>query len=569
MSNDQNEQKVKSDMSRRGFLKTGSLAMGTMVLGGLVAGCGDDVTKIVKSGSDNSTPPPMSWDKSTDVVVVGYGGAGAAAAWAARTAGAQVTLIERAEVAGGSSNINGGLITLGAGTPVQKAAGFNDTADLYYQYLVAAGGSGTSTDHCKVLADDSLALYDWLVNTCGVKFPEGYLDQYPAEDNPTAGLACTGDEFQWDYASKITPMSRSHWVNGQTPEGASTGGRNGSGVFQPIKRTLEKLSPEIIYKTKVTRLVYDSKLERVVGVVMQEQTGDNEFKGQEVYVQAKRAVILTAGGFTNNEEMVKLYCPQIIGSRILGTAGDDGTGIRMGMAVGASVAHMGDAYGFANIGSLLARHSVPGGPLTYGIAVNALGQRFFAEDHYNSFLPIAMWTVRFEEDFNPAYFICDATTWNGIPDASKPTTNIVAQADSIAALATALKTVDGVLEATIAHYNQYAVNDSNKDPLFHKNDKFVREIKTAPFYALKLTATGGSFTWGGLRINTSGQVLSALTQEPVAGLYAAGRTAIDIFGTFYQGSGLSVASCYTFGRIAGAKAGAEKPWTEENSTTPA
>ena len=73
---------------------------------------------------------PETWDAESDVVIAGFGGAGAAAAWEALNAGATVTILEKQGKAGGSTNICGGLIYMGGGTPTQVAAGFNETTTI-------------------------------------------------------------------------------------------------------------------------------------------------------------------------------------------------------------------------------------------------------------------------------------------------------------------------------------------------------------------------------------------------------------------------------------------------------
>jgi 3-oxo-5alpha-steroid 4-dehydrogenase len=594
---EQNDQIVTKDMSRRGFLKASGMAIGAAAVG-IAAGCGDNTTRVIKT-SDGSTSS-VAWDRSTDVIVVGYGGAGAAAAWAARTAGAEVMIIERAAAGGGSTNINGGIVSLGGGTAIQQAAGVNDTPDNFYNYLALAGGPNTSAEHCRVQADNAVDLCNWLVNTCGVKFNPGITIPYPepgcvveADPTCTAGLTRSCDCYAWEWAHQVTPAPRGHYVFGIDPTtGAQTSTRLGSGFFQPIKKTVEALSPTIIYKNKVTQLVYDENLKRVTGVVMQAQTDDAglEFNGQPVYVQATRAVILTAGGFAANLDMRAQYIPATIHDSLTGTVGDDGTGIRIGMDVGADVRNMGYADGnLALMEGALIFAANTGGPMTSSIFVDKRGNRFISEDHYRAYTPVTMRTPSYAQDYEDGtsnvmgvngytcYVICDATTWNncssdvinnpytGINVLSPPTIK-----NTITELAQSLGLPNGSLESTIALYNQNAsANSTNLDPVFHKRDQFVRPIVAPPFYGFPLVSTVGTFTTGGLKINTEAQVIEAVSQQPISGLYAAGRNASDVIGQFYQGSGTGVASAFIFGRIAGANAAAEKPWTASTTGTTA
>lgn len=224
-------------VSRRSFLKGGVAVGGAALVGGVLGGCSPQ-----QSGSDAAPLSPVglpeTWDAESDVVIAGFGGAGAAAAWEALNAGATVTILEKQGKAGGSTNICGGLIYMGGGTPTQVAAGFNETTDNYYQYLVAATGPGVSEDHCRVMADESLDLYHWLVDTLGVVFKPGYNPPWPEEENYDAGLSCTGDEFNLDYVGYCEAVPHSHWVEGLTDnlEGTLTGAKNGSGFFAPLQK---------------------------------------------------------------------------------------------------------------------------------------------------------------------------------------------------------------------------------------------------------------------------------------------------------------------------------------------
>lgn len=231
-------------LSRRAFLQGGVAVGGAALVGGMLGGCSPD-----QSGSNAAPLSPVglpdTWDAESDVVVAGFGGAGAAAAWEALNAGSTVTILEKQSKAGGSTNICGGLIYMGGGTPTQIAAGFDETSDNYYQYLVAATGPGVSEAHCRVMADESLDLYHWLVDTLGVVFQPGYNPPWPEEENYDAGLACTGDEFNLDYAGYCEAVPHSHWVEGLTDdlEGTLTGAKNGSGFFAPPPESSRELIP--------------------------------------------------------------------------------------------------------------------------------------------------------------------------------------------------------------------------------------------------------------------------------------------------------------------------------------
>ncbi|MEG0375976.1 MAG: FAD-dependent oxidoreductase, partial [Raoultibacter sp.] len=541
-----------SRLSRRNFLK-GSALIGGIALGGVaLSAC----TPQEKAEPIQSVGMPEKWDSESDVVIVGFGGAGAAAAWEALNAGDSVTILEKQDKAGGSTKICGGLIFLGGGTPTQKAAGFEETVENYYNYLVTATGPGVSEEHCRVLADNSLDLHKWLVDTLGVEFKGGYNPPWPAEENYKAGLSCTGDEFNLDYVEACTAIPHSHWVDGleENLEGALTGSKNGSGFFVPLQKAVENFSPEILYKSPAEKLVVHPETGRVVGVVTKKENAP-------YYIKARKGVVLSSGGFAMNEDMVHQYIPYAEGGFVIGTPGDTGDGIRMGQGIGAGTRHMNFAYGqFSPATTWMARDSVVGGPLCFGILVSQRGVRFIGEDHYaGSYYAQVMRNPYYYRDYATSYMIFDSETYEQMVAIKEPKPeDILAKGESIGEIAQILGTPSGALENTVAYYNEFAAQ--KQDPVWNKRPDYIRSISTPPYYALSANTMSGLFTYGGLKINTESQVLAAIDDTPIPGLYSAGRNASDILGCGYCGSGASVASCYTFGRIAGRNAAAETPW---------
>lgn len=520
-------------VSRRSFI-AGTAAASAAALG-VVAGATALVPRVAAAPAAVPSPaqPTASWrtwDYAADVVVVGFGGAGGAAAYEAATAGAATIVLERMSAGGGSTNICGGVVMMGGGTPLQTALGFSDTTQNMYNYFSAAGGFGVDADIIHTYCDRSLELYDWLTNTIGVVFNKSYQDRYPAPSNPTYGLYMSGDE--WHYASVATPAPRGHTTMG-IPNSTT---HSGSGVFQPLQAAVIKAGAQILYNTLGKELVVDQLSGRVLGVMAVQE-------GEHLYIKANRAVVITAGGFAFNPDMLAMYAPAFVGVSPLGTAGDDGSGIKMGQAIGADVRNMSDVFAAGPLGTGYS----PVTPMAMSVLINQQGLRYMAEDHYLSWSGMAI-----IEQYTPSYMIVDSNIYKLI---SSPAS--VAQADTIHDLATTLKTPTGVLEDTIALYNQSATG--GVDPLFNKDKRFVVPLVTSPFYALSATGTA-IFTHGGLRINDQAQVLDT-TATPIPGLYAAGRSSASLIAQNYQGSGSSVSSALIFGRIAGKNAAAETPWS--------
>jgi 3-oxo-5alpha-steroid 4-dehydrogenase len=256
----------------------------------------------------------------------------------------------------------------------------------------------------------------------------------------------------------------------------------------------------------------------------------------------------TTRPFASNKQMIAAHCPQFLGCAAnLGTPGDDGSGIRMGQAVGADTRMMGMAAGFKVI---------TGSATVKGILVNQQGVRYMAEDHYFSWPADAI--IR---TYPISYLILDGGIWKELGEAGQKAAVVVQKADTLADLGKALKMVPGLLENTVNFYNQGAAK--SQDPQFGKFKDYMQTLMTPPYYALDASAKGiVFFTTGGLRTNLKAQVLDASgasAGRPIPGLYAAGRNAFGLIGYRYQGSGSSVADALTFGRIAGQNAAAEKP----------
>ncbi|TWH58312.1 LOW QUALITY PROTEIN: 3-oxo-5alpha-steroid 4-dehydrogenase [Desulfitobacterium sp. LBE] len=525
-------------ISRKDFIKGAAFGIAGIATMGL-AGCSTDAAK-------NNPPAPapaegIAWDHETDVVVVGFGGSGGAAAWEAGNAGSEVIILELAKGAGGSTNICGGLVTIGGGNALQKAAGFEDSPENFYNYLTAALGTGADEEQCRIFAEQSPAMYTWLTEKIGVKFNPGVNPLWPDTPNPTAGLTCTGDEYHMDYAAVSKAVHRTGWVDSET----RPGGRDGSGFFQPLLRAVEALPQvKIMYETAGEQLIYDHDQKRVLGIKAKQ--GDKTLS-----IKARKAVVLTAGGFAKNEDMVRTYCPAFNGVLALGTAGDNGAGIKMGQLCKTCIWLSPPVRPMPT-----PQEGCAGGPLSQGIIVNQFGSRYVAEDHYHSWIAEYMLQNHQPQKHLPSYLLFDAQMYDTLPEKSKESLEKakVTKANSIEELAKALSTSEGVLENTVQFYNSKAAE--GKDPLLNKQSKFIKPIATAPFYALEIVPTS-MFTVGGLRINTKAQVLSAETGAPITGLYSAGRNAANVIAQQYGGSGTSVATCFVFGRIAGQNAAAE------------
>ena len=464
-----------------------------------------------------------TWDEEVDVVVVGLGGAGCCAALEAAQAGATVLGIERAGAPGGTSALASGQLYLGGGTAVQQACGFDDSSEEMAKYLEAAGGIGADREKIELYARGSVEHFNWLV-AHGVPFKRSYLGPEECTDPQTDDcLTWTGSELAHPFSEQAKPAPRGHTVQRE-------GENAGQLLIDTLVAAMAKAGVRTLCDTKVEELVR-SDGGSVVGVVARTA-------GRERRVRARRGVVLSAGGFIHNRDMIQRHAPWLRWCKVkLGCDGDDGSGIVLGMSAGADVAQM-DA-------AMVALPFSPPRQLLKGVLVNRQGQRFINEDVYQSLAG----QHALQNQGGQVYLIVD----NAVFTRPSAPTEVAAVGDTFQELEHELKLPEGSLEHTMSFYNRHAARAA--DPLFHKEKRWLTPLDTAPFAAFDLRSKRSfyaAFTCGGLRTRPSGEVLDA-SGTPIPGLFAAGRNAASVPARGYS-SGLSLGDATFFGRLAGASA---------------
>jgi 3-oxo-5alpha-steroid 4-dehydrogenase len=466
-----------------------------------------------------------TWADEADVVVVGFGAAGSSAAYEAAVAGADVLVLDRTSAAGGAAAMSDGFVYLGGGTPEQQAAGVEDSVENMKTFLKAACGPAPDEIKIDLYCERSLEHREWLIAR-GVQF----LGAVVATANGTSpvdgeGLMFTGGENAHPYDEIATPAQRGHIVQGGRPGGKVLMNLLSAAALDAGARTA--------YDTRAECLVTDAE-GRVVGLVATRY-------GEQVAIRARTGVVLAAGGFIHNPQMIEQYAPAVLPTPLrLGTEGDDGRGIRMAEAVGARVKRM-DAIECA------LPFNAPQG-LVHGILVNAYGQRFVNEDTYQG--RVGQQALIHQQ--GQAYLIVDeehySPNWLNIP--------ATWVCETAAELESEIGLPVGSLTTTLDYYNEHAGNGA--DPLFHKRPPLLTPL-VAPLAAFDLRADKfiyAPFTLGGLHTRPDGSVLD-LDGEPVPGLYAAGRTTSGVAAQGYC-SGLSLGDSTFFGRLAGQSAAGAK-----------
>jgi len=532
------ERQEKKGLSRRDFMKAtgGAAAMAGVAAGGL----------LVSPGIARAYELPGKWDQEADVVIVGFGGAGACAAIEAADAGASVIIIDKAPLPGGSTTLSGGVI-YAAGTALQKKAGIQDTADGMFKYLKACGRGIADDKLLRVASDMSADNVDWLTNL-GVKFTNELLYVSGMEKDP-------------EYSAVTPPKPRGHRCVG-----------TGGALFKGLKQGVDARKITTMSRTEAVRLITRpcaTASSQVVGV--QAKKG-----GKDLYIFAKKGVILASGGVMASNETkpwLENYSPDLAQCLPAGDMNATGDGYRLGMSCGAALAGM-------NKGALLASVMLPGYKMAGIVYINIWGlpnlyvdssaKRFVNESAY--YVLVAEEMVR-RQAFT-AYCIFDSNTIKKalelMPKGIEKTRTLALGIDpeklddgikkgfiwkgqTAAELAANMKLDPAVLEKTIESYNSGAASGQDKD---FGRTKGLAPLTAPPYYAfaihLGMVAHGG-----GLKINEKSQVLDTFDQV-IPRLYAAGRDSVGIFGGRYPGSGAAISCLVTFGRIAGKSAAAEK-----------
>lgn len=474
-----------------------------------------------------------SFDDSADLVICGFGGAGASAAWEARKAGADVIVLERASDGGGSTMMSSCEMYLGGsgGTELQKACGFTDSTENMIKYLELAMGAAGDKERIRIYAENAAEHFQW-AEKLGVPYKRAFYAERDVVPLSDESLLHTGNERAWPYNEVCEIVPRGHVPSGD-------GDFGGTIMMGKILQAVRDLGARITVDARAHTLIQDDS-GRVRGVVARI---DNKDK----FIEARRAVILTCGGFVMNEEMVQRHIPHVRRVGLpWGNPWDKGDGILMGVAAGGQAINMGEAF--------ISFAFYPPAKLTSGIFVNKRGQRFVNEDSYLA----RMGYYGFQQDDGEVYLLAQNEDFER--SAYLVNTEIVGTGDTIAEVEAEAGFPEGSLQATVEIYNKFAAK--GEDPFFHKAKEWLKPLVDAPFALVKynfkdIKAPAGTdqgvpiFTLGGLEVRPTGEVLTP-DGEVIPGLFAAGRTVAGLPRTCVgYSSGMSVGDATFFGRLAG------------------
>jgi len=466
-----------------------------------------------------------SWWGEFEVVVVGFGVAGGAAAIEAARAGASTLILERATRGGGATALSEGTIYFGGGTRVQIAAGFEDTTENMLAHVKAAAGPTADPEKVRLYCEKSLDHFEFF-ESLGVEFKDTYYDEkviFPPTDDC---LIYSGNEEAYPFSEEAKPVPRGHKPRRE--------GSAGGYIIEQMIETFNALGGTIQNESRVLTLIKDEN-GRVVGVLAQ-------IDGAPVAIRARKGVVLTTGGFIMNRAMLEQFAPDLAKCNYpIGSDGCDGSGIRMGLGVGGAAINMSE-------GLMTTPFFPPVGHIK-GLIISKQGQRFINEDCYHGRVTDAI----LRKADGRAYLIVDDETYGQSIGGYK----MIAVEETIEELERSLGIPEGQLVHTFTSYNQFATD--GVDPVFHKASKYVTPLDHPPFAALDLSidkSIWAVFTLGGLNTQATGEVLS-VDGQIIDGLYAAGRASAGLTrsGSHYA-SGMSIGGSSFFGRMAGKSAAA-------------
>lgn len=511
--------------SRRGFLRRAA-TMGAAGTLGLASIAGAD------EAAGGAPADTVAWDGVYDVVIAGMGAAGCSAAIYAAKAGAEVLLFDVAPEweAGGNSRYCGQFVCIG-----------HDKDMLMDYYRATYGEFPYDEAVIDALTDGQLELTKWAVEDFGcaedelVSWKEQGLGKAEFPEHPgsdTIDMFTVGNVF------------------------------SSSKLFKKLQRCVyDSDAIDIWFDARGTKLVQDPQTKTVMGIQIEK---DGEVRS----IAARNGVILTCGGFENNDAMKADYL-NIPVSRPLGTVWNRGDGIRMAQEINADLWHMNcyEVYPGTLCGPRIDPEVCPHGVQVVGttrsfgfeggsfVLVGADGRRFLNETgshrhghHYYA----GEWKV--PQITSTAYLVFDSAKMDEISTLrwNDGVEECIVSADSIEELAVALGLADpSILATTVERFNAFA--EAGEDLAFERSAQTMAPVAQAPFYGIPMIPNVLN-TQGGPRRNADAHIVDT-AGNPIPHLYSAGELG-GLTGRDYQGA-TNIAECLVFGRIAGTNAALE------------
>ncbi|MFE8049220.1 flavocytochrome c [Brenneria goodwinii] len=435
--------------------------------------------------------------ETTDLVIIGAGGAGMSAAIEAHNQGAKVILLEKMPFAGGNTaRAEAGLNA--AGTELQKSRGINDSPEMFYEDTMKGGRNINNPEVVKTLTEHA-------------KDSVIFLKENGAD---LADLTRTGG----------SRVDRTHRPAGGEPAG--------SFIATALIKKVKALDIDLRTNTSATDIVQNDKGE-VTGVKAKGKDG------KEFTIDAKK-VMITSGGFGANFDMIKQYDPKLVGFKTTNAPGSQGDGIKMATKLNAKLVDM----------EYIQIHpsTVPGQGILIteavrgdgAIMVNEGGKRFVNELLTRDVVSQSI----LKQPGAHAYLIFnDDLVKQNQATQSYFKQKLVAEGNTVEELAKAINVDANQLAQTVSTYSGYVKAD--KDDEFGR-DSMKLALDSGKYYAIEITP-GIHHTMGGIAINNKAQVLD-VNGKVIPNLFAAGEAAGGVHGANRLG-GNSLADIVTYGRI--------------------
>ena len=494
---------------------------------------------------------PDSWDYDADVVIIGYGGAGVCAAITAHDAGAKVLLLEKAPVNGGNTRVAVG----GLNIPDDMAS-----AVKYYRAQIGATVEEESIlALAKAIIELPMKLKEW-----GIE-----LEYFPTEPSYPSLPGAESFKRIGRLARTQQQINDGVWFN------------YADQLFDKFEEQITKRGIQVMYETPARKLIQDPATKEILGVQAE------DLNNKDIYIKARRGVILACGGFENNKEMLVNYLPYMDELPLCpyGTPYNTGDGIYMAAAVGAKLWHMAgielgnfaprvpsEKYG---VGFRLLRQLPPGSQAIY---VNKQGKRFMDDavmlshrkdpykvqyfDHDHAVYPNIPFYMIFDENYRRQgplvetrygwWTIHNLYQWSA-DNSAEIDLGWIIKANTIKELAKKMRIDPDTLESTITRYNEFC--KIGEDPEFGRAKEWLAPINNPPYYGTELCEPIIN-TQGGPKHNARTQVLDT-NDKPIPRLYAAGELG-SFFFPLYPGAS-NIPEAFAFGRIAGKEAASLKP----------
>lgn len=536
----------KQELSRRFFLKASS---GALLGASALIGCGDDSSDHAIAGNNGV---PSTWDAEADVVVIGYGGAGATAAIAAAQAGSSVLLLEKApkgEEGGNTSVCGGGWIVVTDRTKGE-------------QFIKAQCGDTASDEEIAGFVDEAMGTGDFIRSLGGTV----------SAVNNAPGCLYPG------------------LPGADGVPGTQNAGGTGKALFAVLRSAVEDLpNITVMWETPGKQLIFDPVTKEVFGVRAVQG-------GKELAIKAKKGVVMALGGYENHEEMKTNFFAPGVKIYPWGTPHNTGDGLPMVAAVGAKLRHFSSVEWGSYCVKAASEKAGVAVALTYispqfehAILVNKTGKRFVSENHPSAGflaspthdkepLPQMAYSLKSYEYPNGSFYmvfdearraagpLCglasqnSGQSWAGVhktftwsdDNQAEIAAGYVLQAATIEELATKAGIDPTALAATVEAWNQACA--AGRDDEFGRTTQLT-PISQGPFYLTEMALTFIN-TQGGPDRNGSHQVLD-WNGNVIPRLWAAGEFG-SIYGFLYQGAG-NVPEALG-GRVAGANAAKATPW---------